>query len=199
MKQVKNTDLQLTITLDQANTILQDHLTNPNLRNHCRAVGATMKALAQRLGGNPELWEMAGLLHDADWQETQSDPTEHTAKTIEWIKETGEDNQQLIECILTHNHQHNGYRGPSSKMEWALYTCDELTGFIVAVALTRSDKKLSSVEVKSVLKKFPAKAFAKPVDRDQIKMCEETLGIPLEEFIGITLKAMQGISEELGL
>ena len=189
----------LKITREQAEKILSDHLENPNLRNHCRAVGATMRMLAEKLGGDPEIWEMAGLLHDADWEKTQNDPSEHTARTIEWIKEAGEDNQQLIECILTHNFHHNGYREPVSQMEWALYTCDELTGFIVAVALTRPDKKLDSVEVASVLKKFPAKAFAKPVDRDQIKMCEEKLGIPLEEFVGLTLKAMQDISDDLGL
>lgn len=108
-------------------------------------------------------------------------------------------NQELVNCILSHNHTHNGFRGPQTLMEWALYTCDELTGFIVAVALVKPDKKLSSVDIKSVIKRFPEKAFAKPVDREQIKLCEEKLNIPLEEFAGITLKAMQGIAEEIGL
>ncbi len=189
----------LTITKEQALAILDEHLQNNNLKNHCKAVGATMRALAEKLNGDPDLWEMAGLLHDADWEETQSDPSEHTARTVEWIKQTGETNEQLIDCILTHNYKHNGYRGPQTAMEWVLYTCDELTGFIVAVALTRPDKQLSSVEVKSVLKKFPATSFAKPVDREQIKLCEQKLGIPLDEFVGITLQAMQGISDDLGL
>lgn len=190
---------QLTITREQARELMESHISNKNLQNHCKAVGAAMRALATRLGGDEDLWEIAGLVHDADWEETQSDPTQHTAKTIEWLKDAGELHEDLHSTILTHNHHHNGYRMPESLMEWALYTCDELTGFIVAVALTREDKKLASVEVKSVLKKFPQVAFAKPVDREQIKLCEEKLGIPLEEFVGITLQAMQGISDDLSL
>ncbi len=194
-----STESELTLTRDMALAMLDEHIENKNLRNHCKAVGATMRALATRLGGQPDLWEIAGLVHDADWEETQADPTQHTAKTIKWLKDAGEHHEDLHNTILTHNHHHNGYRMPESLMEWALYTCDELTGFIVAVALTREDKKLASVEVKSVLKKFPQVAFAKPVDREQIKLCEAKLGIPLEEFVTITLQAMQGISDDLGL
>lgn len=190
---------ELTLTKEAALTILNDHLTTKNLISHCLAVGATMRALAARLGGDPDLWELAGMLHDADWDETRETPDLHTAKTIDWIKGAGENNQELIDTILSHNHHHNGFRGPESAMEWALYTCDELTGFIVAVALIKPDKKLATVEVKSVLKRFPVTGFAKPVDREQIKLCEEKLGIPLEEFVGITLQAMQGIAEEIGL
>ena len=187
------------ISRTQALSILNTHLKNRNLINHCRAVEATMKALARRLRGNEDVWGMAGLLHDADWEETQNDPTQHTRRTIEWLGQAGEDNKELIDLILTHNFNHNGYRPPVTLGEWALYTCDELTGFIVAVALVRPERKLELVEVKSVLKKFPAVAFARPVNREQIKLCEEKLGIPLEEFVKITLEAMKEISGELGL
>ena len=84
-------------------------------------------------------------------------------------------------------------------MEWALECVDELTGFIVAVTLVRPDKKLESVSVESVLKKWKTKEFAKAVNRDQIAQCEEKLKIPLNEFIQITLTAMQEHHEELGL
>jgi predicted hydrolase (HD superfamily) len=84
-------------------------------------------------------------------------------------------------------------------LEWSLYCCDELTGFIVAVALVRPDKKLASVTVDSVLKKWGEKAFAAGVKREQIEECEDRLGIPLKEFIEICLQAMQGISKDLGL
>ena len=190
---------ELMYTRDMALALIEEHIENKNLRNHCKAVGATMRALAERLGGNADLWEIAGIVHDADWEETQADPSQHTAKTIEWLKEAGEEHAELHDTILTHNHHHNGFRMPESLMEWALYTCDELTGFIVAVALTREDKKLASVEVSSVLKQFPQIAFAKHVTSEQIKLCEEKLGIPLEEFVTITLHAMQGISDDLGL
>ena len=158
-----------------------------------------MKALAKELDGDVEKWGLTGLLHDADWEETQSDPSQHTAKTIEWIKAAGETDQEIIDCILTHNWHHNGFREPESLMEWSLFICDELTGFIVALALVRPEKKLELVSVKSVLKKFPMAAFAKPVNREQIKLCQEKLGIPLEEFVEIILTAMKGVSTDLGL
>lgn len=189
----------LTFTKEQAITLVNQQIQSPHLRNHCLAVGVTMRALAEKLGEDEHLWEVAGILHDADWEETQHDPASHTSKTIEWLRDAGETHQELVESILTHNHHHNGYRMPESRMEWALYTCDELTGFIVAVAKTRPDGKLASVEVSSVLKKFPQKAFAKPVDREQIALCEEKLGIPLDEFVSIALQAMQSISVELGM
>jgi predicted hydrolase (HD superfamily) len=85
------------------------------------------------------------------------------------------------------------------KMEWSLETCDELTGFIVAVALVRPDKKLETVGVSSVMKKWKTKEFARAVDRSQIEQCQEKLGIPLNDFIQIALSAMQGIHGELGL
>lgn len=192
-------DTNLSISRDDALAIVEEHTKNNNLVNHMKAVEATMRALARKLGGNEDLWGMAGLLHDADWEKTQDDASQHTHKTIQWLKEAGEENKSLVDLILTHNFTHNGHRGPRSKGEWALYTCDELTGFIVAVALVRPDKKLGEVKVKSVLKKFPAKAFAKPVDREQIKMCEDKLGIPLEEFVELTLNAMKEISDEIGL
>ncbi|KKQ37478.1 MAG: HDIG domain protein, partial [Candidatus Woesebacteria bacterium GW2011_GWA1_37_7] len=88
---------------------------------------------------------------------------------------------------------------PKTKMQWALYCCDELTGLIVAVALVKPDKKLSSVTVDSVMKKWNSTSFAAGVDRKQIKECEPRLGIPLEEFVGIALSAMQAIHEDLGL
>ncbi|KXK12229.1 MAG: Lysine--tRNA ligase [Microgenomates bacterium OLB23] len=190
---------QLTITRDIALNILTSHLKNRNLINHCKAVEAVMGALAERLGGDAALWKMAGLLHDADWEETQSDPSQHTHKTVKWIQEAGESSEELINCIYSHNHHHNGYREPVSLMEWSLYCCDELTGFIVAVALVRPEKKLASVTSDAVLKKFPQLAFARPVDRAQIKLCEEKLGIPLDEFVSLALSAMQGVADDLGL
>ena len=187
------------LTREEAFTIVKSHLKNQNLIGHCLAVEASMGALAKHFNEDENVWKLAGLLHDTDWEETQKDPTQHTLKTVEWIKEKGEENKELTECILTHNYHNNGFREPVSKMELSLYICDELTGFIVAVALVRPEKKLASVTVDSVLKKFKQKAFAAPVDRDQIALCEAKLGIPLNEFVVIILTAMQGIASEIGL
>ena len=84
-------------------------------------------------------------------------------------------------------------------MDWSLFICDSLTGLIVATALVRPDKKLASVKVKSVKKKFKDKSFARGTRREDIALCEEKLGIPLDEFIGLSLGAMQAISDDLGL
>lgn len=201
-KQVENKNPQkssLTITRDIAFKLVDDHIKNKNLVKHCLAVEASMRALARHFNEDEDLWGIAGLLHDADWEETQHDASLHTRKTMEWLDTHGEQNKQLRDTILTHNHHHNGERMPESPFEWALYTCDELTGIITATTLVRPDKKIASVEVSSVLKKFNTKSFAAAVDREQIKLCEGKLGIKLEDFIALILKAMQGISNDLGL
>ena len=146
-----------------------------------------------------ERWGILGLLHDGDYEVTKEDWTKHTLLMIDWLKKQGENDEELIRALQSHNGERTGFSGPDSPMEWALACCDELTGFIVAVALVRPDKKLASVDVDSVLKKFPQKEFAKAVNRDDITRCEEKLGIPLREFVEVTLNAMKGINREIGL
>lgn len=187
------------MTRDQAITLLHTHMQNQNLRRHCYAVGFAMRVLAQKFGGDPDEWEVLGILHDADWEETKDTPEKHTVKTLEWLKKLGIAEGPLVHAFQSHNTKHTHSAELVGNMEWALETVDELTGFIVAVALVRPDKKLGSVSVESVLKKWKTKEFAKAVDRAQIAQCEEKLGIPLNEFIQITLAAMQDHHEELGL
>ncbi|MCR4329874.1 MAG: HDIG domain-containing protein [Candidatus Roizmanbacteria bacterium] len=179
--------------------IVNAHIKNKNLVKHCLAVEAAMRALARHFQEDEDVWGLAGLIHDADWEETANDITLHTKKTIEWLKEHGEDDTRIIETVLAHNYKNNGHEEPKDTMQWALYTCDELTGLIIATTLVRPDKQLTSVTVESVLKKFPAKAFAAGVDREQIKLCEEKLGIPIHDFVNIILTEMQGIHTDLGL
>lgn len=187
------------ITREKALSILKTHLTNKNLFRHALAAEAAMRALAKHFNEDQEKWAIVGLLHDGDWEETTNDPTQHTKKMVEWLKAEGETDQEVLQAILSHNFTHTGENAPKTNMEWSLYCCDDLTGFIVAVALVMPDKKLSSVTVDSVLKKFPAKAFAASVNRDQIALCKKKLGTPLPEFVEIVLKSMQRISGKLGL
>ena len=191
------------ISREKALEILQQNMQNQNLRRHCYAVEAVMRALARKLKTeekiNEEKWGIVGLLHDGDYEKTKDKPEEHTLLMYQWLKDIGETDPEILEAILSHNFEHTGKNQPKNNLEWALYCCDELTGFIVAVALVMPDKKLSSVTVESVLKKFPQKAFAAAVKREQIAMCQEKLGILLPEFVKIALEAMQGISGELGL
>lgn len=187
------------ITRDQAFSLLKEHVTNTNLIRHCLAVEATMRALAEYFQENPESWGIAGLLHDADWETTRERPEDHAKQVVEWLEELELGDEAVASAILAHNHFHNGHEPPQSIMEWSLYTCDELTGLIVASTLVLPDKSISSLTVESVLSKFPNKSFAAGVDREKIQLCEDKLGIPLEEFAGITLQAMQAISTEIGL
>ena len=114
--------------------------------------------------------------------------------------------ESVYSAIKAHCYGINPDYKPKNKMEWSIFICDSLTGLIVATALVRPDppageagRKLSSVKVKSVMKKFKNKSFAAGTRREDIKLCEEKLGIPLPDFVEIGLKAMQGVSEELGL
>lgn len=187
------------ITREKALEILHEHMKSPNLRRHCYAVEAVMRALARYFKEDEEKWGIVGLLHDGDYEETKDKPEEHTLLMHQWLKEAGETDEEILHAILTHNYAHTGKTPPNTRMEWALYTCDELTGMIVAVALVRPDKRLASVTVDSVVKKWNEKSFAAGVKREQIELCEEKLGITLHEFIRIALEAMQGIAEDLAL
>ena len=187
------------IARKQALELLHTNMQNVNLRRHCYAVEATMRALAKRFKEDEEKWGIVGLLHDGDYEKTKDIPEKHTIIMAEWLKETGEADEEMLSAILSHNYAHTGENPPKNKLEWSLYCCDELAGFIVAVALVRPDKKLASVTVDSILKKWDQKAFAAGVKREQIEECEPRLGIKLKEFVETTLAAMQGISGDLGL
>ncbi|OGD85275.1 hypothetical protein A2164_01335 [Candidatus Curtissbacteria bacterium RBG_13_35_7] len=146
----------------------------------------------------PELskedWQVVGLLHDADYEATQKVLDKHTDKITEVLKNRGV-NKLIIDAIRGHSN-----KAPrDTLMAKSVYICDELTGLIVACALVQPDKKLKSVKLESVLKKFKNKSFAAAVSREQIKLCEKELNIPLEKFISITLSAMQSKSTDFGL
>jgi hypothetical protein len=169
---------------------------NKNLVKHMLAVEVAMGGLADYFKEDNNMWKIVGLIHDADYEKH---PDIHPLFLIEELEKRKED-KVLINAIKTHAWKYReGLPEPTTKLEWSLYCCDELTGLIVAVALVRPEKKLSLVTVENVLKKWPEKSFAKGVSREQISLCEEKLGIPLNQFIEIVLKSMQGISSELGL
>ena len=184
------------ITKDKALSILHENIKNANLRKHHYGVAAAMKGLAIELEGDPELWEIVGLLHDADYEKTKDKMELHTILLAEILanEDVGED---IIRAIQSHAYEYTG-KSPESPLEYALLSCDDLTGLIVAVALVRPGK-LAGVTVESVMKKFGSKSFASGADREKIKRCEENLNIPLEEFTGMVLEAMQGEADLLGL
>ncbi len=198
-KPTRNFQTPLKMTRAKALALLHSKLESPNLRRHCYAVEAAMRALAGRLGGDEEKWGILGLLHDGDYEQTKDTPEKHTLLMIDWLKAAGETDKELIQAFESHNAPVTGFPGPQTPMEWALFCCDELTGLIVAVALVRPDKKLATVEVSSVMKRWNNKNFAAGAKREDIEMCQEKLGIPLEEFVSVVLKSMQAIANDLGL
>jgi len=194
------------MTRKRALELLHENMKNVNLRRHCYAVEAVMGALYERLmdgdlnEAEKSRWMIAGLLHDADYELTKdSAKKEHTKHVLKWLKELDAE-MDIYDAVAAHAYNYvEGAPQPKSKMAWALYTCDELTGLIVAVALVKPDKKLTSVTVDSVMNKWKSKSFAAGVDRKQIEECEERLNIPLREFVEIAVIAMQRIHQDLGL
>jgi len=191
----------MTLTKDRALKLLNDNIQNENLRRHCLSVGVVMKALAAKLGGDPEEWEILGIIHDSDWEETKDTPERHTIVSLERI-----DDDRFKHALMSHNTKHTHLAELEGPMEWSLECCDELTGFIVACTLVLPSKHLSDLSVQSVLKKFGPKnlpagrqGFCRAVDRSQISQCKEKLGIKLEDFVQIALSAMQSIAPEIGL
>ncbi len=189
------------MTRDDAIKILDELENSPNMTKHGLAVGFTMVELYgyfKSKNQNPELtkedWEIVGILHDADYEITNKSLELHTEETTKKLKEIGAD-QLIIDAIRGHCDKAQR----TTQMAKSVYAADELTGLIVACALVHPDKKLKSVSMESVLRKFKDKSFAAGANRQQIKTCETEPGIPLEEFVELTLKAMQNQSEQLGL
>ncbi len=188
------------ISRDEAFKIVDSNIANKNLVKHCIAVEGAMEALAEHFGEDPEVWGMAGLLHDADWEVTGVEKMhEHTLMTVQWIEAAGDVDPVIKRAILAHNFAVNPEPAPETKMEWSLACCDELTGLITASALVLPDRKLDSLKISSIMKKYRNPNFAAAVNRDDISRCEEKLGIPLEQFVEIVLTGMKKKKDLLGL
>lgn len=176
---------------------------NQNLIKHHLACEAVMKVLYRKFtpsaGQNPqdeEKWGIVGLLHDADYELTRNHPEKHTLVLEEKIGSKLP--ADVMYAIMAHNFANNKVL-PKSAMDWSIYCADELTGLIIAATLVNPDKKLASVTTDFILKRFNEPSFAKGANRNQILACQDKLGIPIRDFADLSLKAMQLISNELGL
>ncbi|MFQ5723352.1 MAG: HD domain-containing protein, partial [Terriglobia bacterium] len=164
-------------------------------RKHALAVEACVRAYARRLGGDEEIWGIVGLLHDFDYERYPQAP-DHPLEGSKILRQRGYP-EEIIQAILSHADYMNVPR--ETPLQKALYACDELAGFITAVALVRPNKSLVEVKVSSVKKKFKDKAFARTVNREDIYRGAAELGVDLDEHIATCLEAMRGIAPELGL
>ncbi len=182
---------------EDALELLRAHVKNPNMIKHCLASEAVLAALAERLGEDREKWAQAGLLHDLDVELTHADLDVHGTEAVKILDGKGLD-PEIIEAIGLHNEQACHGRKRSSRFQHALAAGETITGLITATALVYPDKKLASVKPKSIVKRMKEKAFAASVNRDIIRECE-LIDLPLKEFAELCLKAMQSVSDDLGL
>lgn len=186
---------------DEALKLVKEKIKNENLVKHCLAVEVCMRALARHfgpsteLGVNEEKWGLAGLLHDIDYEETKDNPQKHSLVGAEMLEKLNVD-KEIIEAVKTHNEIHG--IAPETKIAKALFSVDPLTGLIVAATLVLPSKKIAELTVDNVLNRFKEKGFARGANREIISKCSD-IGLTPEEFVSICLKAMQGISGELGL
>jgi putative nucleotidyltransferase with HDIG domain len=180
---------------EQALSIVREHVKNENLIRHMLAVEAAMRFYAQKLGGDIELWGLAGLLHDFDW-EIHPTLEEHPQAGIHILKERGVP-EKILRAILSHA-DHTGVPRESI-MEKALFACDEITGLITAVALVRPSRSLSDLKVKSVSKKWKDKSFAAGANREEMERGTAEFGVELTDHISNVIESMLGIAPALGL
>lgn len=183
------------VSRSDALKLVREHVCDERLVKHMIAVGAIMRGLAEYFSEDADVWEVVGILHDIDYEYTKDRPELHGLKSAEILEGVLSDN--LLETIKAHNYEHTGVE-PSKRIDYALIAADAISGLIVACALVMPNKRLSEVKVKTVLKKFKSKDFARSVRRDKILFCEK-LGLSLEEFVEIALGSMRDVAEELGL
>jgi predicted hydrolase (HD superfamily) len=191
-------------TRDAARELLTEFTQSESLRKHALAVEACMRACARKYAGGSsqessaeeeDLWGIVGLIHDFDYDRWPS-LDDHPYKGNAILTERG-----WPEVIGRAVMSHAEYTGVTrdSLMEKALFACDELAGFITAVALIKPSKSLAEVDVKSVRKRMKDKAFARKVNRDDITNGAAELGVDLDEHIALCIEAMKAIAADLGL
>jgi putative nucleotidyltransferase with HDIG domain len=185
---------------ERARGILHEWVQSESLRKHCYAVADSMKHFAQLRDENADLWEAVGLLHDMDYERhpnLEHNPTEgHPFIGVAWLREHGW-SEEICRAILSHA----DYAGVprETSLEKTLYAVDELSSFVIAVALVRPTKNIADVDVAAVKRKMKDKAFARAVNRADIVRGAEELGLPLDEVITNVIEALRADAQRLGL
>lgn len=180
---------------EQAWLLLCEHTQSEALRRHALAVEACMRYYARLWGEDEELWGVTGLLHDLDYERHPS-LEEHPFVGMEILRQHGYP-EEVVRAVGAHA-DHMGIPR-QSRMEHALFACDEITGFVTAVALVRPNKSLAEVDVAAVRKKMKDKAFARGVSREDLLKGAGEIGIPFDEHVQHVIRAMSSIARELGL
>lgn len=192
----------LGITKEQADKLVEEYIKEPMTKLHLLESAAIMRELAKYLNEDEGKWGIIGLLHDIDWDLTKNTYEQHCIKAQEILRQAGA-SEFLIETVVSHGYDNEmipSLRDKKRKttIQHCLVAAETLTGIIVASALVQPDKKVSSVQLPSLKKKFKSKSFAANCNRDQVGECEKA-GISIDDFLEIGLRALQGISSKLGL
>ncbi len=180
---------------EEAWALLCEYTQSDNLRRHALAVEACMRYYARLWNEDEQLWGITGLLHDLDYDRHPS-LEEHPFVGMEILRQKGYP-EEVVRAVGAHA-DHTGIPR-QTRMEHTLYACDELTGFITAVALVRPNKKLAEVDVAAVRKKMKDKAFARAVSREELLKGAEEISVPFDEHVQHVIHAMSTIADELGL
>lgn len=178
---------------DEALELLEEWVANENLRKHMLAVEAAVRRYARERGEDEELWGLAGLLHDLDWEKY---PDEHPREAVDALRERGYP-EEVLHAILAHRADFTGVE-PETPLDRHLVACDEITGLVTATALVRPNG-IDDLKPKSVKKKMRDSAFAAGVDRESVRSSGEMIGVDLDEHIANVIAAMREIGDELGL
>lgn len=187
-------------TRDEAWKLLCEYTESESLRKHMLAVEACVRAYARKQGADEETWGLAALLHDFDYERWPNNEhaadREHPAEGAKILREKGY-SEEIIRAILSHA----DYSGVAreSALEHTLFACDELAGFLTACSYVRPSKSILDLEVDSVKRRLKDKAFAKGVNREDVRKGAEELGVPIEEHIGFCIQAMRAEADALGL
>jgi putative nucleotidyltransferase with HDIG domain len=191
------------MTREDAWQLVRDNVQAAGLRRHMLSVEAAMRAYAGKLDGDVELWGMAGLLHDWDWEIHPTLGT-HVVEGTPVLRRKGCP-EPVVQAILSHNEPATAVPR-TAPIDFALLACDEVTGLIIAAALVRPSKDVRDVEVKSIKKRWKERAFAAGVDREHVERVTADFGVAcfggnldLWDHVGTVLAAMQGIAAELEL
>ncbi len=181
---------------DEALDLLRKYVKNEKMIIHSISSEAVLRGLARRLGKDEEKWGLTGLLHDIDVEITDADPKTHALKAGELLAEYELD-EDMLDAIRMHNEMATGLER-TTEFQHALAAGETITGLIYATTLVYPDQKIESIKYKSVAKRMKSPAFAASVKRENIMECEK-IGIPLPEFIQISVDAMREVHEEIGL
>ena len=182
------------MTRDEALAIVKKYTTKDITYRHLISVEGVMRALARHFNEDEDTWGLAGLWHDLDYDQTADDFEKHTHLTVEWLRDEGINDEAILNAILAHKYPDHRH----ALIDTAIVHADAVAGLVVACALVRPEKA-TGMKVSSVKKKLKEKSFAPGVEREEIRNVEESLGIPLDDFLGIAITGVQDIAPEIEL